>query len=1344
MALLQGTGGTTGRRSRVDRPRAPESEPGSLRSLPESGAVDLEIENADRSDRTNLREGDGRGTDDEQAGRPGGLQVDRGLSISRDGRDGDGARGAGSGGLNVAALEAALLRLAAAGPTLGDVLEVLVHEAAVLLQAPARIALALDDRLIWTTSSGDSDFTVGAEVDVVGTACGEAWRTGLIQNVSRPTGTVISLDQPQSAVDGGVQLTTDCCGSPAVLLAVPLLREGPTVPGRHAGFTREVFAVLALIGERPNWFDDDDIEATADLAEVAGERIAALVLIGPPPESVPLAPGRGWVPVQGGGPGFLPAPDLTGRVQALVEPSKVQRQVQRQVEPSQDEQSQTARSHGQRSHVELGPVELGPVELGSAEQSQAERSDVELGPVEPGQADLGAAEPDSAPARPLPVRVPTAKFDWPPLLVPSAGEMPATTTSITIVPARPGRSGFGGWFARGPKARPAPVIPGPRVEPDVATATTFAPIMPTRSENERLSALKPLPRRPVRNDPSRGEPVGVEPVQSRMVQGGTGEGGAVQSGPVRAEAVRGEIAQGETLRDETARDEAVRGEAVQNRTILSETAQRETMLDDSIQDEPVQNDRVQNQTVPNQTVPNPTAQPEAVPVRIGSSREIPLNKTASGEIEPGFGPKSRLPRVRTRVIGGTPMPPAMPAADSMGLWQWDALSGECTWSSPVARLLGLAPEAELTLALVREAVAPADRGRFDIAVRAIGTGRGVAGALRLKTSDGRAKHAYAWSEVRRDDSGKLLGAWGGVVDVTAFEHDAAALRSGLAGLRAAQELTGLATWEWRADAGQLIWSDEMYRLAGVPAETFEPTPERWHAFVHPDDLERARRLDLGADLDAGPGAASERVETFRLIGPGGEIRHVQSWSATSADRVVYGATIDVTRQVHDRMTLERLSATDPVTGLGNRLAFDRRMQQLLGGAEAARAGRPAGSSPSVTLILLDLDRFKVVNDSLGHQVGDRLLIEVARRLVAVVPNGSVTVRMGGDEFVVVPPPGAAELEVRRLASGIVEALRAPYVLPETGELLICPASLGIAMSENRRVTGHDLLREADIALYRAKDSGRDRYVIFDEALKARTLTRQRAERRLRSALEEDRLVMQYQPVIDFSNGRVIGAEGLVRLHDSEGPPESQDRLIAPELFLDIAEQTGLVVEIDCWVIETAIQQLAAWAGPDEAGPWLAINLSARSMEHPRVIRRLIEAVKRGEVDRDRIKIELTEKSFIGSLPGVDAGVRQLIANGVGVGIDDFGTGYSALAYLPHFDLDFMKIDRSFVASVGEGPRGDAVVTAIVDLAHAHGMRVIAEGVESGRQARRLREIGCDFAQGFHFGRPGEAHRIVRG
>jgi diguanylate cyclase (GGDEF)-like protein len=1343
VALLHGTGGTTGRRSRVDRRRAPESESGAL-----LGSL--------------LPGPDGAGISaDEARGQVADLRLDRGLSISRDDADGpdgpDGADGPDDAdGSGASSLEATLLRLAAAGPTRADVLDLLVQEAAILLEAPARIAVAVGDRLVWTMSSGDGGAPIGTEVDVERTACGEAWRTGLIQNVTRPaSSTVISLDQPRPAVGGMAQLTTKCCGSPPVLLAVPLLREGPPVAGRHAGFTREVFAVLALIGERPNWFDDDDIEATADLAEVAGERIAALALIGPAHQALPAGPELG------------------------ADPDPIPRRVPDQRRASGQAQRADADPvpvEGAVPNVVAVPAEAVLPGSGVVPDEGAMRDDGDV----PGAASRPTSTPvpvfvpapealgDLEPVAPEPteaVRARTASFEWPPFLTPSEGSIPAATTSITVVPAvRPGRSGFSGWFTRTPKASPARTLPGQR-----RGSTGRRPSESGRSEPVLSEPVltESVPSEPAPSEPAPSEPVSSEPVLTR---------------PASSESRSSQFASGAPALDE-ASSELTISEPTRSERVLSPPVSIEptpTVLASNVLVPnalaPDESDR--SEPVPSETVPSESVTGEPVPrviVRAEPAVRAPARRTLVPSFFPnqagrrpvsdrsanGFGPTSRLIRARSRattdattstastdtpVTTGTAVPVAMPAAmpapDSMGLWQWDAISGACTWSSPVARLLGMAPDAELTLDLVREAVAPADRGRFDVAVRAIGTGRGVAGAVRLKTADGRAKHAYAWSEVRRDEVGRVLGAWGGVVDVTAFEHDAAALRSGLAGLRAAQELTGLATWEWRSDTRQLIWSDEMYRLAGVPAETFEPTPERWHAFVHPDDLERARRLDLDADLDAGPGADGERVETFRLIGPGGEIRHVQSWSATSGERVVYGATIDVTRQVHDRITLERLSATDPITGLGNRLAFDRRMEQLLTGGSAGRPpGRPA-APPAVTLILLDLDRFKVVNDSLGHQVGDRLLIEVARRLVAVVPKGSVTARMGGDEFVVVPPAGAGEPDVRRLASSIVEALRAPYVLPETGEMLICPASLGVAMSERRRVSGHDLLREADIALYRAKDAGRDRYVIFDEALKARTRTRQRAERRLRAALEEDRLVMQYQPVVDFSNGRVIGAEGLVRLHDSEDP--STDRLIAPELFLDIAEQTGLVVEIDCWVIEAAIEQLTRWARPGEAGPWLAINLSARSMEHPRVIRRLIEAVKRGEVDRDRIKIELTERSFIGSLPGVDAGVRQLIANGVGVGIDDFGTGYSALAYLQHFDLDFMKIDRSFVSSVGEGPRGDAVVTAIVDLAHAHGMRVIAEGVESGRQARRLREIGCDFAQGFHFGRPGEADRIVRG
>jgi EAL domain-containing protein (putative c-di-GMP-specific phosphodiesterase class I) len=204
--------------------------------------------------------------------------------------------------------------------------------------------------------------------------------------------------------------------------------------------------------------------------------------------------------------------------------------------------------------------------------------------------------------------------------------------------------------------------------------------------------------------------------------------------------------------------------------------------------------------------------------------------------------------------------------------------------------------------------------------------------------------------------------------------------------------------------------------------------------------------------------------------------------------------------------------------------------------------------------------------------------------------------------------------------------------------------------------------------------------------------------------------------------------------------------VSPDTFIQVAEDTGLVVELDLWVIDAAIAQLARWlsaAGTPDSVPWVAVNVSARSMEHPRVIRRLVDRLQQHHIQPHHVRVELTEHSFLGILPGGESTLRQLLTSGVPVGIDDFGTGYSAMAYLNRFELDFMKIDRSFVGQVGQEPRADAVVTAIVDLAHAHGMQVTAEGVETQRQARRLREIGCDFAQGYHFGRPVDPERLLR-
>ena len=261
-----------------------------------------------------------------------------------------------------------------------------------------------------------------------------------------------------------------------------------------------------------------------------------------------------------------------------------------------------------------------------------------------------------------------------------------------------------------------------------------------------------------------------------------------------------------------------------------------------------------------------------------------------------------------------------------------------------------------------------------------------------------------------------------------------------------------------------------------------------------------------------------------MYGADGAVRHLQVWAVADPGRRRRRSSSTVPRstsraQARDRVLLERLSATDAVTGLGNRLAFDRRMQELL-----------AGRRPRSSLLLLDLDRFKIVNDSLGHQVGDRLLVEVARRhhrrgaSRGASPRGWAATSSSSSRR-----PGCEWLHVRRLAQSLVDTLRAPYVLPDSGEILVCPASLGLTSTAGRDVGADELLSEADLALYRAKDSGRDRYVVYDDALRARARTRHNAELLLRSALEQDRLKLQYQPIVDFEHGRIVGAEALVRV-----------------------------------------------------------------------------------------------------------------------------------------------------------------------------------------------------------------------
>jgi diguanylate cyclase (GGDEF)-like protein/PAS domain S-box-containing protein len=475
-------------------------------------------------------------------------------------------------------------------------------------------------------------------------------------------------------------------------------------------------------------------------------------------------------------------------------------------------------------------------------------------------------------------------------------------------------------------------------------------------------------------------------------------------------------------------------------------------------------------------------------------------------------------------------------------------------------------------------------------------------------------------------------------------------------------------------------------------------------FRRPDGLERLGWVQ----------ATAHRALAPDPDGPPGRVTHV-----------IYHV-IDITERQETQRQLERLALTDALTGLANRLRFEQQTAAAL-----ERAGTSRGT---VGVMLLDLDRFKVVNDAFGHTAGDALLIDAGARLRAALPAGAIVARLGGDEFAVTIEGLSGCTELLDLAFVVLDALTGHYYLP-TGDDVVCTASIGLTTgSANCRDVG-DLLREADLALYEAKDRGRNQCAIFDAQLRARANARIQQEHRLRACLDTDGVRMYLQEVRDLRTGAVTGYEALARLdHPTLGT-------LRPTDFIDVAEDTGLITEVDACIAEQAVAHLGKLAAQADGGrvgepePAIAVNVSPRSLASPGYVGRVTEALRRHKVRGDRLLIEVTERTLLDESGASAAGLARLKRLGVRVGIDDFGTGYSALAYLGRFDLDFLKVDRSFVARLGHDERATAVVAAVIALAHAHDLVVTAEGVETAAQAIALEAMGCDRGQGWQFGHP---------
>ena len=438
---------------------------------------------------------------------------------------------------------------------------------------------------------------------------------------------------------------------------------------------------------------------------------------------------------------------------------------------------------------------------------------------------------------------------------------------------------------------------------------------------------------------------------------------------------------------------------------------------------------------------------------------------------------------------------------------------------------------------------------------------------------------------------------------------------------------------------------------------------------------------------------------------------------------------DISERKEFEARLEHQATHDPLTGLPNRALLLDRLTVSLARAERFKT--------AVAILFLDLDHFKVVNDSLGHAVGDQLLIATAERLKEALRVGGDTVaRFGGDEFVILCEDLTTRDDAVRIAQRVGELLTEPFRLGEH-EVFVA-ASTGIAYSEGSRPDADDLLRDADAAMYQAKERGRDRFEVFDRRMRAEAVHRLSIESSLRRAVDRRAQRIHYQPKIDLRSGRIVATESLLRWeHPEKG-------LLLPGEFIRVAEETGLIVPIGNWVLEQSIRQRQRWQAemPGLDPLYMCVNLSGRQLSHPDFIDEVARVLAETGVDPAYVDLEITESVLMDDVETAHRALAGLHALGVNLVVDDFGTGYSSLSYLQLFPVDLLKIDQSFVAGLGTNKGDTAIVTAVLSLAHALGIRAVAEGVETAAQLAELRRLGCDLAQGFHLARPQPEHAIA--